>query len=277
MPFLGLIVVSWGLFFIYSVASFSPTRYWKTAQSSLKQYNPMGRAFEYRKARKMKRWGQMAKVFTKIGREIALAVKESGPDPTSNPKLRLAIQNAKTANMPKKNVDAAIQRASSKDAENLEEIVYEGYGPHGVPFIVECLTDNTTRTVANVRFYFSKEKGSLGTSGSVSFMFDRKGEFIFELGDLDLEELELELIDGGADEIDHSEEEGKVYVYTAYEDFGAMQNKLEELGIEVAEASLQRFPQATKAVNDEQREDLERLIERFEDDEDVQKVFHGMA
>ncbi len=237
----------------------------------------MGRALEYRKARKMKRWGQMAKVFTKIGREIALAVKESGPDPNSTPTLRLAIQNAKTANMPKKNVDAAIQRASSKDAENLEEIVYEGYGPHGVPFIVECLTDNTTRTVANVRFYFSKEKGSLGTSGSVNFMFDRKGEFIFELGDRDLEELELELIDGGAYEIDHSEEDDKVYVYTAYEDFGTMQNKLEELGIEVAEASLQRFPQATKAVTDAQREDLERLIERFEDDEDVQKVFHGMA
>lgn len=236
----------------------------------------MGRAFEYRKARKMKRWGQMAKVFTKIGREIALAVKESGPDPDSNPKLRLAMQNAKVANMPKKNVDAAIQRATSKDAENLEEIVYEGYGPHGVPFIVECLTDNTTRTVANVRFYFSKEKGSLGTSGSVSFMFDRKGEFIFESGDQDLEELELELIDGGADEIELSDD-GKVYVYTAYEDFGSMQAKLEEMGIQVEEASLQRFPQVTKEVTDEQREDLERLIERFEDDEDVQKVFHGMA
>ena len=236
----------------------------------------MGRAFEYRKARKMKRWGQMAKVFTKIGREIALAVKESGPDPTSNPKLRLAIQNAKTANMPKKNVDAAIQRASSKDAENLEEIVYEGYGPHGVPFIVECLTDNTTRTVANVRFYFSKEKGSLGTSGSVNFMFDRKGEFVFALGERDLDELELELIDGGADEIDVSDE-GKVFVYTAYEDFGTMQAKLEEMNIEVEEASLQRFPQVTKEVTEEQRADLERLIERFEDDEDVQKVFHGMA
>lgn len=235
----------------------------------------MGRAFEYRKARKMKRWGQMAKVFTKIGREIALAVKESGPDPDSNPKLRLAIQNAKIANMPKKNVDAAIQRASSKDAENLEEVVYEGYGPHGIPFIVECLTNNTTRTVANVRFYFSKEKGSLGTSGSVSFMFDRKGEFIFDLGDRNIEELELELIDGGADEIDISD--GKAYVYTAYEDFGTMQVALENLGIEVEEASLQRFPQVTKELTDAEKEDLESLIERFEDDEDVQKVFHGMA
>ena len=235
----------------------------------------MGRAFEYRKARKMKRWGQMAKVFTKIGREIAPAVKEGGPDPESNPKLRLAIQNSKTANMPKKNVDAAIQRASSKDAENLEEIVYEGYGPHGIPFIVECLTNNTTRTVANVRYYFSKGKGSLGTSGSVSFMFDRKGEFIFELGDRDMESLELELIDGGADEID--ELEGKVYVYTAYEDFGSMQATLESLNIEVEEASLQRFPQVNKTLTEAEKEDIEQLIEKFEDDEDVQKVFHGMA
>jgi YebC/PmpR family DNA-binding regulatory protein len=235
----------------------------------------MGRAFEYRKARKMKRWGQMAKVFTKIGREIALAVKEGGPDPDSNPKLRLSIQNSKAANMPKKNVDAAIQRASSKDAENLEEIVYEGYGPHGIPFIVECLTNNTTRTVANVRFYFSKEKGSLGTSGSVSFMFDRKGEFIFDLGDRDMDDLELELIDGGADEIDVSD--GKVYVYTAYEDFGMMQVALEKLDIEVEEASLQRFPQVLKELSDEEKADLEGLIERFEDDEDVQKVFHGMV
>lgn len=234
----------------------------------------MGRAFEYRKARKMKRWGQMAKVFTKIGREIALAVKNGGPDPDSNPKLRIAIQNAKTANMPKKNVDAAIQRASSKDAENLEEIVYEGYGPHGIPFIVECLTDNTTRTVANVRFYFSKEKGSLGTSGSVSFMFDRKGEFVFDLGDRKLEDLEMDLIDGGADEIELNED--KVYVYTAYEDFGTMQNHLEQMGIEVEEASLQRFANVTKELTPEQKEDIEKLIDRFDDDEDVQNVFHGM-
>ncbi len=235
----------------------------------------MGRAFEYRKARKMKRWGQMAKVFTKIGREIALAVKNGGPEADSNPKLRIAIQNAKIANMPKKNVEAAIQRATSKDAENLEEIVYEGYGPHGIPFIVECLTDNTVRTVANVRFYFSKEKGSLGTSGSVSFMFDRKGEFVFELGDRNIEDLEMELIDGGADEIE--ENDGKVYVYTAYEDFGTMQNHLETMGIEVEEASLQRFANVTKEVTPEERADLEALIDRFDDDEDVQNVFHGMA
>lgn len=235
----------------------------------------MGRAFEYRKARKMKRWGAMAKTFTKIGREIAMAVKEGGPEPESNPKLRIAIQSAKVANMPKKNVENAISRASSKDAEDLTEVFFEGYGPHGVPFIIECLTNNNTRTVANVRFYFSKEKGQLGTTGSVSFMFDRKGEFMFLLGEHSMDDLELELIDGGADEID--EHEGTVYVYTAYEDFGIMQAKLEELGVEVKEASLQRFPTATKELDEEQKADLDKLIERFEDDEDVQKIFHGMA
>jgi len=238
----------------------------------------MGRAFEYRKARKMKRWGQMAKVFTKIGREIALAVKEGGPEPTNNPRLRLAIQNSKTANMPKANVEKAIQKASSKDAEDLTEMVYEGYGPHGIAFIIETLTNNTTRTVANMRLYFNRSNGSLGTSGSVSFMFDRVGEFIFELGERDLEELELDLIDGGANEIEPSDsDDGLVYVYTDFEDFGTMQAKLEELGIEAKEAGLQRFPQVTKELNEEEKEEIEKLIEKFEDDEDVQKVFHAMA
>jgi YebC/PmpR family DNA-binding regulatory protein len=236
----------------------------------------MGRAFEYRKARKMKRWGQMARVFTKIGREIALAVKESGPEPSNNPRLRLAINNAKLANMPKVNVDKAIQKASSKDAEDLSEMVYEGYGPYGIAFIIETLTNNTTRTVANMRLYFNRSNGALGTSGSVSFMFDRVGEFIFELGERDLEELELDLIDGGANEIEQSDD-GLVYVYTEFEDFGLMQAKLEELGIEVKEAGLQRFPQVTTALTEEQVEEIEKLIEKFEDDEDVQKVFHAMA
>jgi YebC/PmpR family DNA-binding regulatory protein len=235
----------------------------------------MGRAFEYRKERKMKRWATMAKVFTKIGREIALAVKEGGPEPDTNPRLRLAIQNAKTANMPKKNVDAAIQRAISKDAEDLQEVVYEGYGPHGVAFIIETLTDNPTRTVANVRYYFNRSNGSLGTSGSVAFMFNRQGEFIFDLGEHDLEELELELIDGGAEEIELND--GQVYVYTAFEDFGMMQAKLEELGIEVKEASLQRFCNAPKKdLTEEQKAEIEALIDKFEDDDDVQKVFHSM-
>jgi YebC/PmpR family DNA-binding regulatory protein len=235
----------------------------------------MGRAFEYRKERKMKRWGMMARVFTKIGREISIAVKEGGAEPTTNPRLRIAMQNAKMANMPKANVENAIKRALSKDEKDLEEVVYEGYGPHGIAFMVECLTDNPTRTVASMRLYFSRSGGALGTSGSVAFQFDRKGEFRFMLGDRSLEELELELIDGGAEEIEESE--GEVFVYTAYEDFGQMQAKLEELGIEVTEASLQRFPTLTKELGEAERQDIERLIEKFEDDDDVQKVFHTMA
>ena len=236
----------------------------------------MGRAFEYRKDRKMKRWGQMAKLFTKIGREIALAVKEGGPEPSTNPRLRIAVQSAKLANMPKVNVENAIKRAVSKDAEDLTEVVYEGFGPHGIAFLVETLTDNPTRTVANMRLYLNRSGGALGTSGSVAFMFDRVGEFVFELGDKTMDDIELDLIDGGAEEIEMGEE-NTVYVYTAFEDFGQMQAKLEELGIEVKEASLQRFPQVTKELTDEQKEDIEKLIEKIEDDDDVQKVFHNMA
>lgn len=236
----------------------------------------MGRAFEYRKDRKMKRWSQMAKVFTKIGREIALAVKEGGGEPSANPRLRLAIQNAKLANMPKINVENAIKRATSKDAEDLSEVVYEGFGPHGIAFLVETLTDNPTRTVAAMRLYLNRSGGALGTSGSVAFMFDHVGEFIFELGDKNIDDIELDLIDGGAEEIEIGED-NTVYVYTAFEDFGTMQNKLEEMGIEVKEAALQRFPQVTKELTEEQKEDIEKLIEKFEDDDDVQKVFHNMA
>lgn len=241
----------------------------------------MGRAFEYRKERKMKRWSNMARVFTKIGREIAIAVKESGPEPTANPRLRLAIQNAKLANMPKKNVESAIQRAMSKDAEHLEELVYEGKGPHGVAVIVECLSDNSNRTVATMRLCFSRTGGELGTSGSQSYLFERRGEFSFVLGDRNLDDLELELIDGGADDIEtyDNEEEGtkEVYVYTSFEDFGKMQKKLEDLGIEVKEASLQRMATAPRELSEEQRADVERLIERLEEEDDVQKVFTSMA
>jgi YebC/PmpR family DNA-binding regulatory protein len=217
----------------------------------------------------------MSKVFTKIGREIALAVKEGGPEPSTNPRLRLAVQSAKIANMPKVNVEKAIQRAISKDAEDLSEVVYEGFGPHGIAFLIETLTDNPTRTVANMRLYLNRSGGALGTSGSVAFMFDRVGEFIFELGDKKLDDIELDLIDGGAEEIEISDE--NVYVYTAFEDFGTMQSKLEELGIEVKEATLQRFPQVIKEITDAQKEDIEKLIEKFEDDDDVQKVFHNMG
>jgi len=236
----------------------------------------MGRAFEYRKDRKMKRWSQMAKVFTKIGREIALAVKEGGPEPSTNPRLRMAIQNGKLANMPKVNVENAIKRAISKDAEDLNEMIYEGFGPHGIAFLIETLTDNPTRTVAGMRLYLNRSGGALGTTGSVAFMFDHVGEFVFELGDKKIDDIELDLIDGGAEEIELSED-NMVYVYTAFEDFGTMQSKLEELGIEVKEASLQRFPQVTKELTEEQKEEIEKLIDRFDDDDDVQKVFHNMA
>jgi YebC/PmpR family DNA-binding regulatory protein len=231
----------------------------------------MGRAFEYRKDRKMKRWGMMSKMFTKIGKEITMAVKESGPDPSTNSRLRLAVQNSKACNMPKATVDAAIKRASSKEEKDLEEVIYEGYGPHGIAILIECLTDNSTRTVASVRMYLSRSGGSLGTSGSVSYMFDRMGEFTFPLGERDMDELEMTLIEGGADDIELNE--GEVCVYTKYEDFGAMQKTLEDLGIEVTEASLQRYPNISKALTDEQREDLDRLIEKIEDDDDVQNVF----
>jgi YebC/PmpR family DNA-binding regulatory protein len=235
----------------------------------------MGRAFEYRKARKFKRWAAMSQAFTRIGKEIAMSVKAGGPDPTTNSRLRLAMQNAKTANMPKANVENAIKRATSKDEKDYEEIVYEGYGPHGVAILVETATDNPTRTVANLRMYFSRCGGSLGNSGSVSFMFDRKGEFRFPKGNLDLEELELELIDHGADDIQVDEDE--VYVYTSFEDFGTMQKALEERGIEVTAAGLQRFPQMTKDLSEAQQEEVERLLEKIEEDEDVQQVFHTMG
>ena len=240
----------------------------------------MGRAFEYRKDRKMKRWGMMSKMFTKIGREISIAVKENGADPSTNARLRMAIQNSKACNMPKATVDAAIKRATSKDEKDLEEIVYEGYGPHGVAILIECLTDNSTRTVANMRLYLSRANGALGTSGSVAYMFERKGEFRIALGDWQIDDLEMALIDGGADEIEPSEGENgekEVYIYTRYEDFGQMQQCLETLGIEVLEASLQRFATSSKTLTDAQKEDIERLLDKIEDDDDTQNVFHTMA
>ncbi len=235
----------------------------------------MGRAFEYRKDRKMKRWGMMSKMFTKIGREITIAVKEGGGDPSTNSRLRIAVQNSKAVNMPKATVDAAIKRALSKDEKDLEEIVYEGYGPHGVAILVECLTDNSTRTVASVRMYLSRSGGSLGTSGSVAYMFDRMGEFTFPLGERNAEELEFALIEHGAEEIEVID--GEVCVYTKYEDFGTMQKALEDMGIEVTESNLQRYANVTKELTEEQRADIEKLLEKLEDDDDVQKVFHTMA
>jgi YebC/PmpR family DNA-binding regulatory protein len=235
----------------------------------------MGRAFEYRKEKKFKRWANMAKTFTRIGREIAIAVKEGGPDPDYNPRLRLAINNAKAANMPKANVENAIKKASSKDAESYDEVVYEGYAPHGIAVIVETATDNTNRTVANIRHIFNKYGGSLGTSGSVDFMFDRKGTFKIKAEGLDLEEMELELIDHGLDEV--KKEEDEVILYSSFTDFGSLQKALEEKGIEVTNAELVRLPTHTKELTDAQVDDVIKLIEKMEEDEDVVNVFHNMS
>lgn len=234
----------------------------------------MGRAFEYRKARKMKRWAGMAKAFTRIGKEIAIAVKEGGTDPNYNSRLRMAIQNAKTANMPKTNIENAIKNASGKDAENFEELVYEGYAPHGVALIVETATNNPIRTVASVRHIFSKYGGSLGVSGSVDYMFNRKATFSVDLGDHDLEELELELIDYGLEEI--IQEDDKVTFQSAFEDFGNLQKGLEEKGLEVKESELVRLPSHTKDLNEDEVEDVIKLIEKMEEDDDVVNVFHNM-
>jgi YebC/PmpR family DNA-binding regulatory protein len=235
----------------------------------------MGRAFEYRKARKMKRWASMAKNFTKVGREIAIAVKEGGPDPEYNARLRLAMQNAKAVNMPKANIDNAIKRATAKDAESYDEIMYEGYAPHGVAVIVETATDNSNRTVANVRHAFSKYGGSLSTSGSVDYMFARKAVFKVKPEGMDLEELELALIDHGLEDL-HVEEDGKVALYAEFEQYGALQKGLEELDLEVHSSELVRIPSHTKQLSDEEVEDVIKLLEKLEDDEDVTSVFHNM-
>lgn len=217
----------------------------------------------------------MSKVFTRLGKEIVMAVKAGGPDPANNAKLRTVIQNAKGAAMPKDRIEAAIARASNKDEKDYEEIVYEGYGPHGIAVIVETATDNINRTVANIRHYFTKAGGSLGTSGSVSFMFEKKAVFRFAKGDLNLEELELELIDYGLGEID--ENEGEIFVYTEFEDFGNMQKALEEKGIEIISADIQRFPMSTTELTPEQEEDINKMIDRIEEDDDVNQVYHNMA
>lgn len=217
----------------------------------------------------------MSKVFTRLGKEIVMAVKAGGPDPTTNAKLRTVIQNAKGASMPKDRIEAAIARASNKEEKNYEEVIYEGYGPHGIAVLVETSTDNINRTVANIRHYFSKAGGSLGTSGSVSFMFDRKAVFRFAKADLDIEELELSLIDHGLEDID--ENEGEIFAYSAFEDFGSMQKALEDMGIEVISAGFEWFPMSTTELTPEQEEEVNKMIERMEEDDDVNHVFHNMA
>lgn len=234
----------------------------------------MGRVFEKRKHKMFARYAKMAKTFTRIGKEISIAVKAGGPNPDTNPKLRMVLQNAKSANMPKERVDAAIARASSKTEKDLEEVVFEGYGPHGIAVVVETATDNNTRTVANIRMHFNRGNGALGKTGSLDFLFERKGIFKIEKGNHALDELELELIDYGAEEV--SEDEDGVYVVASFTDFGKMQKGLEEKGITILSAELDRIPTNTTELNEEQQKEVHALIERLEDDDDVQNVFHNM-
>jgi len=235
----------------------------------------MGRAFEFRKARKMKRWSAMSKAFTRIGKDIVMAVKEGGPDPDGNARLRAVIQNAKAVNMPKDNVERAIKRASDKNQGDYKEVVFEGYAPHGIAVLVETATDNNTRTVANIRSYFNKCDGSLGTSGSVVFMFDHVCNFRINSGEMDMEELELELIDFGVEEI--FQDEDGCMIYAPFESFGAIQNYLENNSLEILSSGFERIPQVTKTLTPEQIADVEKLLEKIEEDDDVQNVYHTMS
>lgn len=236
----------------------------------------MGRAFEYRRAAKEKRWDKMSKLFPKLAKAITVAAKEGGSDPEMNAKLRTAIQNAKAQNMPKDNIESAIKRAEGKDADTFVEVNYEGKGPHGVLVFVECATDNTTRTVANVKSYFNKTGGSLAPSGSLEFMFARRAVFEFEkTQELDLEELELELIDAGLEEIDT--DESTVYLYGDYTNFGNLSKALEDMNIEVAKSTLQRIPNSPVEFSEEQMEEIEKMLDKIEDDDDVQAVYTNIA
>lgn len=237
----------------------------------------MGRAFEFRKERKFKRWGNMSRVFTRLGKEITIAAKSGGGDPDNNPRLRALISSARSENMPKDNIERAIKRAVEKEHNDYKEVVYEGYGPYGIAFLIETATDNPTRTVANVRSYFNKSNGSLGTQGSVEFMFDRKCVFrIKSSTPVDLDEMELELIDFGAEEL--FMEDDTIVIYGAFESFGTIQKYIEEKGYELLSGAFERIPNTElKELNEEQKADIEKLIERFENDDDVQNVYHTMS
>ena len=234
----------------------------------------MGRAFEFRKARKMKRWSAMSKAFTRIGKDIVMAVKEGGPDPENNSRLRAVIQNAKAVNMPKDNVERAIKRASDKSQGDYKEVLFEGYAPHGIAVLVETATDNNTRTVANVRSYFNKCNGNLGTSGSVVFMFDHTCNFRINAEGIDPEEIELEFIDFGAEEV-FVDEDG-ILIYAPFESFGAIQSELEKRQIEILSSGFERIPQSTKKLDSAQVLEVEKLLEKLEEDDDVQNVYHSM-
>ena len=236
----------------------------------------MGRAFEFRKARKMKRWSKMAKTFTRIGKDIVIAVKEGGASPETNSRLRQIMQNAKAANMPKDNVLRAIKKASSKETANYEEISLEGYAANGIAIFVDCATNNNNRTVADVRSYFSKCDGALGTNGSLEFIFSRKGVFTISADNIDmpLEDLEMELIDGGLEELGLDEE--AITIYCDFQQFSNMQNKIEELNIEIQNSELHRIPVSTKKINAEEAKKVIKLLDLLEENDDVQQVFHNM-
>ncbi|WBX74467.1 YebC/PmpR family DNA-binding transcriptional regulator [Tenacibaculum pacificus] len=237
----------------------------------------MGRAFELRKGRKMKRWSAMAKTFTRIGKDIVMAIKDGGPNPDTNSRLRAVMQNAKAANMPKENVERAIKKAADKDTSNYKEALFEGYAPHGVAIVVETATDNNNRTVANVRAVFNKGNGNLGTSGSVVFMFDRVCNFTVKKEDItvDLEELELELIDFEVEEV-FNDDEG-IIIYAPFEQFGAIQSYFEENNVEIISSGFERIPASTTKLSEEQQADVEKLLEKLEEDDDVQNVYHSMV
>jgi YebC/PmpR family DNA-binding regulatory protein len=234
----------------------------------------MGRVFEKRKHKMFARFDKMAKTFTKIGKEIAIAVKQGGPDPANNPRLRQAIQNGRGANMPKDRLENAIKRASSKEAGSFDEVIYEGYGPHGVGIVIETATDNPTRTVANIRMHFSRGNGVLGKTGSLDFMFDRKGVFRIAKDNVNPEDLELELIDHGLDNLEVDEEE--IIIYTTFTDFGKMQRALEEKNIAVKKASLERIPTTFVELTEQQQDEVLQLVDKFEEDDDVQAVYHNL-
>lgn len=235
----------------------------------------MGRAFEYRKATKLKRWGNMARVFTKLGKQITIAVREGGPEPETNPRLRVLIQQSKKENMPKENVERAIKKATSKDEADYKEMVYEGYGPNGIAIVVETATDNPTRTVANIRSYFNRYGGTLGTTGSLQFLFDHKCVFkITPKEGIEPEELELELIDYGVDEL--VEDEGDIILYGEFHSYASIQKYLEENGFDIHSAEFERIPNDMKELNEEQKAQVRKLLDKIEEDEDVQNVFHNM-
>ena len=234
----------------------------------------MGRAFEFRKARKIKRWSTMAKIFTRIGKDIVMAVKEGGPDPDNNSRLRAVIQNAKAANMPKENVERAIKKASDKESGDFKEVMFEGYAPHGIAILVETATDNNNRTVANIRSYFNKVNGNLGTAGSVEFMFDHSCNFRIHASGLDPEEIELEFIDFGVEEVFIDDD--NILLYAPFESFGEVQKELENKNFEILSSGFERIPKTTKPLSRMAQKDVLQLIERLEEDDDVQNVYHTL-